>query len=430
MIAEPRKGTPPVVPATSIRIAYLISEYPGISHTFILREVRRLRELNFDIRVASINAPDRSACDMAKEERAEFASTFYVKRAGLRAFAMVHLKALLDRPNAYLKGLLFAISLGGCDLGRIAFAICYFVEAVMIGQWMKAERIRHLHVHFATAASTVGLIASRIFPIGFSFTVHGPDEFYDVTKYRMVEKIAGASFVVCIGYFARSQLMKLSPFAQWNKFEIAPLGVDPGVFKPDQRESLKERFEVLSVGRLVSAKGQQILIAAVDLLVKSGRHLHLRMVGDGPERKSLECEVARRGLCDRTTFEGASNQDQIREHYSAADAFVLASFAEGIPVVLMEAMAMEIACISTAVAGIPELIRNGIDGLLVEPSDERGLAAAIDSLINDFALRQRLAAAGRSRVIEKYNLDNNVARLAHIFTSHLTLNAGTSRCTK
>jgi colanic acid/amylovoran biosynthesis glycosyltransferase len=430
MIVERTNGTAPDTLATPIRIAYLVSEYPGISHTFILREVRGLRALNFDIRVASINTPDRSSCEMAREERLEFATTFYVKRAGLRAFAMVHLRTLLDRPISYFKGLFFAISLGGSDCGRIALAICYFVEAVMVGQWMKAGRMNHLHVHFATAASTVGLIASRIFPIGFSFTVHGPDEFYDVTNYRMREKIAGASFVVCIGYFARSQMMKLSPFSQWDKFEIAPLGVDSEVFRPDQSERLGEHFEVLSVGRLVSAKGQQILVASVDLLVKRGRPIHLRMVGDGPDRKSLESEVARRGLCDRITFEGSINQDDIRELYSAADAFVLASFAEGIPVVLMEAMAMEIACISTAIAGIPELIRNGIDGLLVEPSDEQALAAAIESLIIDFAMRRRLAAAGRSRVIEKYNLNHNVAQLAHIFANHLRVDARTVRCAK
>lgn len=430
MIAELTNATAPDALTTPIRIAYLVSEYPGISHTFILREVRRLRALNFDIRVASINDPDRPASDMAREERTELATTFYVKRAGLRAFAGVHLKALLDRPSAYFKGLCFAIRLGGGDLGRIAFAICYFVEAVMIGQWMEAEHMDHLHVHFATAASTVGLIASHIFPIGFSFTVHGPDEFYEVTKYRMAEKIAGASFVVCIGYFARSQMMKLSPFCHWNKFEIAPLGVDPEVFKPDRTEHLKERFEILSVGRLVSAKGQQILVAAVDLLVKRGLHIHLRIIGDGPDRKSLECEVARRGLEGQITFEGAINQDQIRDLYSAADVFVLASFAEGIPVVLMEAMAMEIACISTAIAGIPELIRNGIDGLLVEASDERGLAAAIDSLSSDFTMRHRLGAAGRCRVLEKFNLNYNVARLAQIFSDHLAVIAGTNRCAK
>jgi len=167
-----------------------------------------------------------------------------------------------------------------------------------------------------------------------------------------------------------------------------------------------------------------VLIAAVDRLVKAGRNLHLRLVGIGPDRDSLEREVARRGLCDRVSFAGAVNQDHIRDFYGDADAFVLASFAEGVPVVLMEAMAMEVACIATAIAGIPELIRNGIDGMLVAPSDECALAHAIDCLINDTAMRRRLGAAGRQRVIERYNLNCNVARLARIFMNHLAIEAG------
>jgi colanic acid/amylovoran biosynthesis glycosyltransferase len=414
---------PPPIP-----LAYLVSEYPGISHSFILREVRALRALNFDVRVASINAPERSADEMAQEERLEAATTFYVKGTSAGAIAKVHLAVLGQRPTAYFKGLWFAIRLGGYDFRRIIFAIFYFVEAVMVGRWMQAQRLPHLHVHFATAASTVGLIASHIFPIGYSFTVHGPDEFYDVTAYRLVEKLAGASFVVCIGHFARSQIMKLAPVGSWGKFEIAPLGVDPEVFKPRRIRHPHKPFEILSVGRLVSAKGQHILIAAIDLLIRAGHAVRLRMVGSGPDRESLEREVVRRGLCDHVIFEGAINQDHIRELYEAADAFVLASFAEGIPVVLMEAMAMEIACISTAIAGIPELIRNGIDGLLVEPSDEVGLAAAIEALIGDRVLRRRLGVAGRNRVIERYNLQTNVARLAQIFTSHLGIHAGARQC--
>lgn len=414
--------------AAPIRIAYLVSRYPGISHTFILREVKQLRAMGFDIRVASINSPDRPADEMTREEHAEIAATFYVKRAGARAVAKAHLSVLARRPVAYLKGLVFAFRLGGAGLGRSVFAIFYFIEAVMIGRWMESERLHHLHVHFATAASTVGLIASRIFPIGFSFTVHGPDEFYDVTNYRLADKIAGASFVICIGYFARSQMMKLAPVCHWSKFEIAPLGVDTEVFAPHQIRCPAERFEILSVGRLVPAKGQHVLIAAVDLLIKKGCKIRLRMVGSGPDRESLEREVATRGLRKNVIFEGAVNQDHIRELYCEANAFILASFAEGIPVVLMEAMAMEIACISTSIAGIPELIRSGVDGLLVAPSDERALAAAIADLIDDLAMRSRLGAAGRNRVIEKYNLNSKVACLARIFTNHLAIHEGAHRC--
>jgi glycosyltransferase involved in cell wall biosynthesis len=173
------------------------------------------------------------------------------------------------------------------------------------------------------------------------------------------------------------------------------------------------------VGRLVPAKGQHVLLAAVARLRASGRNLRLRLVGDGPDRASLQAAARRLSIEDAVIFEGAVNQDRIRDLYAKADVFALASFAEGIPVVLMEAMAMEIPCISTWITGIPELIRDSVDGLLVAPSDAEGLASAIARLMDDPELRARLGAAGRSRVIEKYDLRRNVARLADVFDARL-----------
>jgi len=403
-----------------IRVAYLVSEYPAVSHTFILREVRRLRTINFDVQVASINSSYQPLGELAADDREESAKTFYIKRAGAAGAARAHLRTLVQRPAAYIRGLIFALSLGGTDLRQLLYSIFYFTEALMLGNWMEREGLDHVHVHFVNPASTVGLIASRIFATGFSFTVHGPDEFYDVRGQRLSEKIEGASFVLCIGYFARSQLMKLSRVDNWVKFEIAPLGVDLQVFgKRPVRPASAEPFRILCVGRLVPAKGQHILIAAIDRLVKGGRSISLRLVGDGPDRASLEREVNCRGLGGRVTFEGNVNQDRIRDFYRDADAFVLASFAEGIPVVLMEAMAMEIPCVSTMVAGIPELIRDRIDGLLVMPSDERGLAQAIGRLIDDEDLRRRLGEAGRRRIAEKYDLDKNIELLGRLFRARL-----------
>ncbi len=170
------------------------------------------------------------------------------------------------------------LGLGGADLSKLVFGLFYFVEAVIIGRWMAVRGISHLHVHFATPAATVALIASRIFPITFSMTVHGPDEFYDTPGYRLTEKIRGARFVCCIGMYARSQLMKLSPPADWGKFEVVPLGVDPTVFTPVSIPEDFMTFEVLCVGRLVPAKGQYILVAAI-------AHLHAyaaALIAPGP----------------------------------------------------------------------------------------------------------------------------------------------------
>ncbi len=405
--------------ASPIRLAYLLSEYPGLSHTFVLSEVTRLRAMNFDIRVASINPPGRPPAEMTAEERAEAAATFYVKRVGARGALIAHLDLIARRPAAYLRGLWSALRLGGTDLRRIVFSIFYFVEAVILGRWMESQRAQHLHIHFATQAATVGLIASRVFPIGFSITVHGSDEFYDAPGYRLEEKIAGASFICCASYFARSQLMKFSPPSRWSRLEVAPLGVDTRFFTPGPVRPAPDVFEILCVARLVTSKGQHIVLAAVDRLVKAKRSVRLRLVGGGPDRESLEREVVDRGLGTQVIFEGSVNHDRIREFYGAADAFVLASFNEGVPVVLMEAMASGIACIATSVGGTPELIRNEVDGILVPPSDDRALACAIERLIDDPELCSRLGAAGRRRVIEEYNLDRSAARLAQIFASRV-----------
>jgi colanic acid/amylovoran biosynthesis glycosyltransferase len=356
---------------------------------------------------------------MTSEEQDEVKATFYVKREGVSDAARAHLDVLLKSPRSYFAGLCFALRLAGTDLRQLVFAVLYFVEAVIVGRWMEAQGSRHLHVHFANAASTVGLIASRTFPIEFSMTVHGPDEFYDAPGFKLAEKIAGASFVCCIGQFARSQLMKLSPPKEWGKFEICPLGVDPQLFVPRPFRASPMTFEILCVGRLVPSKGQHVLLAAVSRLLKTTPNLRLRLIGDGPEREELARAIAEANLSRNVILEGSVNQDRIREYYRQADIFVLASFAEGIPVVLMEAMAVEIPCISTFVAGIPELIRSEIDGILVSPSDERELADAIKRLVDDPALRHRLGIAGRRRVMEKYDLDRNAAHLAEIFAHRI-----------
>jgi colanic acid/amylovoran biosynthesis glycosyltransferase len=309
----------------SVKLGYLISRYPSVSHTFILREVPFLRDAGFDIRVASINPPDRPSEQLTAEEHTEAANTFCVKKAGVGCVLRAMLGALTRHPGGCLRGLLFSLRLGGFDLRRILCEIFYFAEALLVGDWMEQEGLVHLHVHFATPAATVALIAAIVLAVRYSITVHGPDEFYDAPGYQLAEKIAGASFIWTIGKFARSQPMKISSPRYWSKFEVAPLGVDPERFAP-RRESLSDIFEMICVGRLVPAKGQHILVAAMSRLAREGRKVRLRLVGDGPDRRSLEQQVQANGLTDSVIFEGAVNQDRIRNLYRATNLFVLPSF--------------------------------------------------------------------------------------------------------
>ena len=404
-----------------IRLGYLISRYPAVSHTFILREIRQLRASGFEIEVASVNEPDRALADMTPDEVEETGRTYYLKRHGLGGALLAHLTGLLT-PLAYLRGMRAGLAFGGWNLKEMLFGLFYFTEALMLARWMKNHHLVHLHVHFATAAANIALVLKQFAPIGLSLTIHGPDEFYDVPGQKLVEKIEAADFLVCIGRFARSQVMKLSPASSWHKFDICPLGVDVANYNPEGKApaALPDRpFTILCVGRLTPAKGQHILVEAAASLREWDRDFRVIIVGNGPDDSSLRSAVAAHGLGNYVTFTGPQNQEQVRALYRNSDVFALPSFAEGIPVVLMEAMASSVPCVTTRITGIPELIRDGIDGMLVTPSDSLELADTLACLMDDPELRRELGEAGRRRVAEAYNLPVNVDRLGNIFAARL-----------
>jgi len=399
-----------------MKIAYLLSQYPTIGHTYLLREVRGLRELGWDIPTISIRPPDRRPEDMLETEREEAGRTFYVLRGGMAAVALDQLGVLLSRPAQYLKGLAYAVRLGGLDLKQCVYSLIYFAEAVRAGRWMMRSGVSHFHAHFST---TVGLLIVKVFPLTMSATIHGPEEFVDPAGFHLPQKIAASGFVSAISCFGRSQMAQLVPYEMWDRLEVAPLGIDPSLYEAAPFRESPDTYEIACVGRLTPFKAQHILLESVHLLIAEGRKIRLRLIGDGPDRASLEAHIRKLDLTEQVIVEGWKNQVEVRELYRRADIFALASFAEGVPVVLMEAMATQLPCVATRITGIPELIRDGIDGLLVTPSDPSELAGAIARLIDDPALRRRLAAAGRTRVEEKYHLTANVARLAEIFRSRV-----------
>lgn len=403
-----------------LRLAYLVSQYPAVSHTFILREVCELRRRGVHVHTISVNPPDRRAEHLGAEERREADRTFVLKLVPVHSVFFAFLRTVFLRPLGVVLGMLLAIRLGRGSPTATLRRFFYFAEAILVGDWMRRQCLVHLHVHFATPAATVALLAKRIFGISYSLTVHGPDEFYNVAEYHVREKIEAASFICAIGNYCRSQLMKLSDPCHWDKFVISPLGVDSDIFRKAPALGAKpSAFRILCVGRLVPSKGQALLLEAVKMIRAMGLSVEVTLAGDGPDRRRLESAASDMGISDCCRFLGAVNPDRIRELYEAADLFVLPSFAEGIPVVLMEAMAMELPCVSTTVNGIPELIESGRSGLLVPPSDAHSLCQAILTLMDDGDYRRSLASAGRGRVLEHYNLGSNIARLETIFRSRI-----------
>lgn len=402
---------------SGIRLAYLISQYPTITHTFILREIRGLRERGFDIEVISIRPPDRPWEKLGAVEQAEARMTFCVLRAGVGTILAAHLATLSTRPLRYLASWFYALRLAGLDLRKAVSHTFYFAEAIVVGWRLHRRGLTHVHTHFS---STVALFLTRVFPITFSATIHGSDEFMDPLGFYLREKVAAAKFICAISDYGASQLMKASDPRDWPKLEVNRLGVDTSVFLPRPHRRDPEPIELLSVGSLVPPKGYPILLSAIARLAsEGGKAIRLRIVGEGAGRSGLQRMIAARGLESVVTLMGSCGQEQLRELYRETDLFILASFAEGIPVVLMEAMAMEIPCIATWITGIPELIRHGVDGWLVPPGNEQQLADAVTHLLANAELRQALGKSARIRVSEQYELARNVSALARTYERRL-----------
>ncbi len=256
------------------------------------------------------------------------------------------------------------------------------------------------------------MIAAHLGGFSFSFTLHGPAIFFAPQLWRLDEKIKRARFVACISHYCRSQAMIYAPPQTWDRLHIVHCGIDPQLFTPRSHQGRAEKL--LFVGRLTAVKGLGVLFKALTAVKLSHPQVHLTVVGDGPDRALLETQVRELGLQQNVSFVGYRTQDQVRQHLAETDIFVMSSFAEGVPVVLMEAMAAGVAVIAPRIAGIPELIDDGQNGYLTPPGDVQTLTERITTLMQDAELRSRFAASGTQKVQEHFNLHHEAAWLGRI----------------
>lgn len=406
----------------AMKIAYLCSEYPGVSHTFVLREVNALRELGMDIDTFSVRRSERL---LAEADRAADRSTYAILPPRWTDLLRSHLHLLRRRPRAYLSTLALAVRLSPSGLRGLLWQLFYLTEAVVLWDQCDRRRIRHIHVHLANVAADVALLAAHAGtqveptePWSWSLTIHGPFEFYDVSRFRVAEKVAQAKFVVCISDYARSQLMALSHVAEWGKLHVIHVGIPIVQFTRGEDEPRSDG-RILFIGRLVAVKGQAVLLEAIARLLDRGRSLDCVIAGDGPERADLEALAVRLGIAARVAFPGAVGQDDIHAMYADAAIFCLPSFAEGVPGVLMEAMAMELPVVSTRITGIPELVEDGRSGFLVAPGRADELADVLERLLLDPELRARMGAAGREKVVHEFNTQTSACALCELFADYL-----------
>jgi glycosyltransferase involved in cell wall biosynthesis len=393
------------------RLAYVVAEYPKVSHTFVMREVDALRELGAVVDTVTIRRTPESGLYSAADRRAA-AETYAVLPTVPAALVRAHVGWALRAPRRYARALTLALGLGAPGARNRLWQLFYFAEAGLLAAELRRRGTGHVHAHFATVGSAVALLAARLLDRPWSFTMHGPLEFDAVEAYAIADKVRDAAFVVCTSDFYRAQLMRLVEPAHWGKLQIVHCGVRPEDYAAPAREPA-ELVEVLAVGRLEPMKGFGVLVDAVARLVRKGEPVRLTIVGDGSQRAELEARA--RGL--PITFLGALGAPEVTEQLRAAHVFCLASFAEGMPVVLMEAMASALPVISTQIMGIPELVRHGESGLLVAPGRSDELAAAIRRLVREPESRAAFGEAGRARVAADFDVRASARRLHELFAA-------------
>lgn len=393
-------------------VAYLTSHYPRATDTFIQREVTALRALGVDVLTHSIRTTDASH-HVGAEQKAEFASTFKVIDTAKAPHRLIgaHLMCLINQPGAWLRGLALSWKSAPPGLKAALWQVFYFLEAGVLAHHMRKSGVCHLHNHFSDATGSVAMIAAEIADIPYSIAVHGPGELFEPRRWRLDLKVAKSAFITTISYFARSQVMLFSDVEHWDRIGIVHCGVDPALY--DMREDAveKDSTDMLFVGRLAPEKGVRLLFEAVARAVAAVPNLRLILVGDGPDRAMLETLASEKGISDHVVFTGYLSQQDVAAELLKADIFALPSFAEGVPVSLMEAMAARIPVVAPRVAGVQELVDDGVSGFCVPPGDVDSYIARIETLATDADLRQRMGEAGRTKVMAEFASDAEAAWL-------------------
>ncbi len=398
-----------------MRIAYLVTKYPAVSHTFIRREILALEQRGHVILRLAIRATGNNLVD--PQDQAEQARTHHCLSQPKFRLLLGQLRTLLTCPVGFGRALALALRMGWRGDRGLLRHIAYLLEAAYLLQVVRRHRIDHVHAHFGTNSAAVARLIRRLGGPNYSFTAHGPDEFDAPRQLDLAGKIADAVFVVAISDYTAAQLRRWAAPEHWGKIHVVHCTVDDDFFQAARPvDPLSRTF--VCVGRLCPQKGQLVLLEALQLLRAAGQDVRLVLAGDGELRPQIESRIRAFGIDDRVEITGWIGEAEVRRHILAARALVLPSFAEGLPVVLMEALALGRPVISTYVAGIPELVRPGENGWLVSGGNAAQLAVTMRAALEASADQlTAMGAAGRRVVQERHFLPTEVDRLEGLFLS-------------
>lgn len=401
-------------------IAVLNARYPGVSHTFVEREIRGLRALGATVFPSSVR-PSNPNDRLGEINRAAAAETYVLyPNAGALLGSLAQLG--LTRPIRYTRAKLIAAREALRSGGSLIKSVAYVAEAGRLAAQMRRVGARHIHVHGSNVAAIVARLACIIDPgLTYSLTIHGSAEFFDVTQLLLRENIRDAIFIRCISEFCRSQVMTFAPTSKWERCHVVHCGIEPAGFPPAPVNDQPGRrtLRMITVGRLHPIKGLPLLLRACADLPEDCRDWTLDIVGDGPMERELKSLTQQMGLTDRVRFAGALSPEDVAAAYDRADCYVLSSFMEGLPVVLMEAMAKGLVVISTRVAGVPELVDDGKNGFLVPGGSVEPLRDAIARVARNLDRLAPLRAAARTKVLAEFDVNDSCRQLWTLFGRYL-----------
>ena len=395
-----------------MRVAYLINQYPGLSHSFIRREVQALERRGLDVRRYAVRPAGQG--QLSPEDEEEAARTEVLTATPKGTLLRDALAGAMRRPGRTLKALGLALRLGArSDVGLVRHVL-YWGEALVVARWLTRDGAEHLHAHFGTNPATIAMLASSLTGVPYSLTVHGPEEFDRPRALGLPEKIERSAFTAGVSSYGVSQLRRLVTPDHWDRIRQVRCGVEPGFAA--ETASDESQADFVSVGRLSEQKGQVTLIEAAGRLKAQGRTFRLDLIGDGELRGLIEATIRAHGVENEVRLLGWRTPREVADALAGCRCFVLPSYAEGLPVSIMEAFFARRPVISTYIAGIPELVRAGENGWLVPAADADALAEAMAAALD--ASPERLAEmgqAGHDRAAARHGIDHVIEPLIEGF---------------
>ncbi|NCO75765.1 MAG: glycosyltransferase family 4 protein [Cyanobacteria bacterium] len=399
-----------------MKIAYLINQYPKVSHSFIRREILALESQGITISRFSVRSCADQLVDVTDIE--ELKKTRFILDVGILGLIISLFRVVILNPVNFIQALVLTFKIGYLSDRGILLNFAYLAEACVLSFWLKKEQISHIHAHFGTNSTTVAMLCSILSDFTYSFTIHGPEEFDKPMAIALPEKIKRATFVVAISSYGKSQIYRWCDYKEWGKIHIIHCGLEEKFIQAEVTP-IAEENRLVCVGRLCPQKAQLLLLTAVARLKEKGIECKIILVGDGELREEIEELSQKLGIKEQIEITGWASSDEVIQQISQAKLMVMPSFAEGLPVVIMESLALGKPVITTYVAGIPELIINGESGWLIPAGDIDALTVALESALSlPIEKIAQMGKKGKEKVTENHDIKKEAEKLNNLFEKY------------